>query len=205
MRDQVVDFVRRWSGKSENNVGGFAPWLGITGSKFYACHWRFHTCVPFTRTLGRPILVPFYRVRRIEPVPVGVHELVCDDDVLAEAGGRKQGRGPESDRRGPGASLMRDAGQEGTCASLPHPDLIVTASDQDASYSAENCSGPRPQKSQSLLRRGLLLLLLLLLCCAPGKQLLANHRLLFRRQHRENLTLLHASVPIEHRPFLLWG
>ena len=154
------------------------------------------------RTLGKPVLVAFYRVRRIEPAPVEVHELVSDDDVLAEAGGRKQGRG-RSLTDGDLERLMRDAGQEGTCASLPHRYLIVTASDQDASYSAENCSGPRPQKFQSLLRQGLLFLLLL--CCALSKQLFANHRLLFRRQHREKLTLLHASVPIEHRPFLLWA
>ena len=38
MRDQVVDFVRRWSEKTEIGVGRFIAWLGVTGSKFY--DWR---------------------------------------------------------------------------------------------------------------------------------------------------------------------
>jgi len=38
VRDQVVDFVRRWSEKTEISVGRFPPWLGIAASKFY--DWR---------------------------------------------------------------------------------------------------------------------------------------------------------------------
>ena len=38
VRDQVVDFVRRWSEKSEIGVGRYVAWLGIRGSKFYS--WR---------------------------------------------------------------------------------------------------------------------------------------------------------------------
>ena len=38
VRDQVVDFVRRWSEKTEIRVGRFISWLGVTGSKFY--DWR---------------------------------------------------------------------------------------------------------------------------------------------------------------------
>ena len=38
VRDQVVDFVRRWSEKTEIGVGRFIPWLGVTASKF--CDWR---------------------------------------------------------------------------------------------------------------------------------------------------------------------
>ena len=38
VRDLVVDFVRRWSGKTEIVVGRFIPWLGVTASKFY--DWR---------------------------------------------------------------------------------------------------------------------------------------------------------------------
>jgi putative transposase len=38
VRDQVVDFVRRWSEKTEIGVGRFPPWLGVTASKFY--DWR---------------------------------------------------------------------------------------------------------------------------------------------------------------------
>ena len=38
VRDQVVDFVRRWSQKTEISAGRFIHWLGVTASKFY--NWR---------------------------------------------------------------------------------------------------------------------------------------------------------------------
>jgi len=38
VRDQIVDFVRRWSEASEIGAGRFVGWLGITASKFY--DWR---------------------------------------------------------------------------------------------------------------------------------------------------------------------
>ena len=38
VRDQIVDFVRRWSEASEIGAGRFIGWLGITASKFY--DWR---------------------------------------------------------------------------------------------------------------------------------------------------------------------
>ncbi len=37
-RDEIVDFVRRWSEKTEIGPGPFIRWLGITASKFYS--WR---------------------------------------------------------------------------------------------------------------------------------------------------------------------
>jgi putative transposase len=37
-RDQIVDFVRRWSGKTEIGAGRFVEWLDITASKLY--DWR---------------------------------------------------------------------------------------------------------------------------------------------------------------------
>src|SRR2546423_9479084 len=37
-RDQVVDFVRRWSEKTEIGAGRFIEWLDIAASKFY--DWR---------------------------------------------------------------------------------------------------------------------------------------------------------------------
>ena len=52
------------------------------------------------------------------------------------------------------------------------------------------------------LWRGLLLLFLSL-CQSLGLDLLTNYVLLLRRQQLENLTVLHAPVPIEHRPLLL--
>jgi hypothetical protein len=41
VRDQVVDFVRRWSEKSEIGVGRFTAWLGVTSSKFYGWRQRY--------------------------------------------------------------------------------------------------------------------------------------------------------------------
>ena len=38
MRDQIVDFVRRWSEKTEIGAARFIGWLGVTSSKFY--DWR---------------------------------------------------------------------------------------------------------------------------------------------------------------------
>ncbi len=38
VRDQVVDFVRRWSDKTEMGSGRLIGWLGLTSSKFY--NWR---------------------------------------------------------------------------------------------------------------------------------------------------------------------
>jgi len=38
VRDQIVDFVRRWSAKTEISTGRFIRWLGIAASKFYS--WR---------------------------------------------------------------------------------------------------------------------------------------------------------------------
>ena len=38
VRDQIVDFVRRWSDKTGIGAGRFITWLGIGASKFY--HWR---------------------------------------------------------------------------------------------------------------------------------------------------------------------
>ena len=38
MRDQVIDFVRRWMDKTDIGAGRFIAWLGITASKYY--DWR---------------------------------------------------------------------------------------------------------------------------------------------------------------------
>jgi hypothetical protein len=37
-RDQIVDFVRRWSEKAEIGTGRFVEWLDINAGKFY--DWR---------------------------------------------------------------------------------------------------------------------------------------------------------------------
>ncbi len=38
VRDQIVDFIRRWSEKTEIGAGRFIRWLGMRASKFYS--WR---------------------------------------------------------------------------------------------------------------------------------------------------------------------
>jgi transposase InsO family protein len=38
VRDEVIDFINRWSGKTELGAGRFVNWLGIASSKFY--HWK---------------------------------------------------------------------------------------------------------------------------------------------------------------------
>jgi hypothetical protein len=38
IRDQIVDYVQRWSEKTEIGVGRFIVWLGIAASRFYS--WR---------------------------------------------------------------------------------------------------------------------------------------------------------------------
>src|SRR5262249_24861629 len=38
VRDQIVDFVRRWSEASEISAARFVGWLGVSSSKFY--DWR---------------------------------------------------------------------------------------------------------------------------------------------------------------------
>ena len=38
LRDQIVNFLRRWSEKTEIGTGRFIAWLGVTTNKFY--DWR---------------------------------------------------------------------------------------------------------------------------------------------------------------------
>jgi hypothetical protein len=51
-RDQIVDFVRRRSDKTEIGAGRFIGWLDITASKFYG--WRERTAGPMNTTVGFP-------------------------------------------------------------------------------------------------------------------------------------------------------
>ncbi len=41
LRDQIVDFLRRWSEKTEIGAGRLIGWLGITASKFYSWRLRY--------------------------------------------------------------------------------------------------------------------------------------------------------------------
>ena len=40
-RDQIVDFVRSWSDKTDIPLGRFMPWIGVGTSKFYDWKRRF--------------------------------------------------------------------------------------------------------------------------------------------------------------------
>ena len=52
MRDEVIDFINRWSGKSDLPASRFVGWLGIRSSKFYDWKSRFgkvnehNACIP---------------------------------------------------------------------------------------------------------------------------------------------------------------
>jgi len=58
VRDQVVDFVRRWSERAEISVGRFIHWLGVAASKFY--DWGVKGRL---RIADNPILDPFESLR----------------------------------------------------------------------------------------------------------------------------------------------
>jgi hypothetical protein len=47
-----MDFVRRWSEKTEISAGQFIRWLDITASKFY--DWRERYARPMSITAGFP-------------------------------------------------------------------------------------------------------------------------------------------------------
>jgi putative transposase len=38
LRDQVVDFIRRWSERTEIPLARFIRWLGLSASKYFS--WR---------------------------------------------------------------------------------------------------------------------------------------------------------------------
>ena len=70
VRDEVVDFVRRWSEDTEIGVGHFISWLGIRGSKFYGWRQRYgrvnehNGWVPRDFWLGaweKEAIIEFYR------------------------------------------------------------------------------------------------------------------------------------------------
>jgi len=54
VRDLVVDFVRRWSGKAEIGDGRFVQRLTVTASKFYDWRERYPAHLPY-RAGGRSV------------------------------------------------------------------------------------------------------------------------------------------------------
>ena len=72
MRDQVVDFVRRRSEKTDIGAGQFVAWLGVTASKFYS--WRercgkaneHNAWVPMDMLAGRRKEIQAVRDRKLE-------------------------------------------------------------------------------------------------------------------------------------------
>ena len=50
----------------------------------------FVLLTPRARLLGEPVLVSVHRVRRTQPVSIGLHELVSDDDHSSEVGRPQQ-------------------------------------------------------------------------------------------------------------------
>jgi hypothetical protein len=91
-----VDFVRRWSEKTEIGAGCFIVWLDITASKFY--DWRERRKGERAQRLGSPLFLAGglgeagrHRVSLEEPAgrlpPAEVHDA------------RRRHRGSESDQR----------------------------------------------------------------------------------------------------------
>ena len=89
MRDRAVDFVRRWSEKTEIGGGRYIHWLGVTASKFYDWRERYglvnehNGWVPrdFWLELGeKEAIIDFHRKNPLE----GYRRLTCmmlDADV----------------------------------------------------------------------------------------------------------------------------
>ncbi len=90
-RDSLVDFVRRWSSKTEISARCFTRWLGISSSKFYdwACRYgkvnEHNGWVPRDFWLGdweRQAIIDYYLVHPLE----GYRRLafmMLDADVVA--------------------------------------------------------------------------------------------------------------------------
>ena len=62
VRDQVVDFVRRWSEKTEIGAGRFVRWLGVRASKFY--DWRERYGRVNEHNVGFPVIFGWSRGRK---------------------------------------------------------------------------------------------------------------------------------------------
>ena len=104
VRDQIVDFVRRWSEKTEIGAGRFIVWLDITASKFYDWRERYgkvnehNGLVPrdfWLEDWEKQAIIGFHLKNPLERYrPADVHDA------------RRRHRGSESDQRlaGAGAS-----------------------------------------------------------------------------------------------------
>ncbi len=91
MRDEIVDFVRRWSEKTEISAGRFIQWLGGAPSKFYS--WRrrpgslngHNGWVPrdfWLEEWGKRAMLEFYREHPLEGYRWLTYMLL-DTDIVA--------------------------------------------------------------------------------------------------------------------------
>ena len=91
VRDQVVDFVRRWTETTEIGVGRIIAWLGVTSSKFYDWRQRYgrvnehNGWVPrdfWLEPWEKEAIIGFHRKNPLE----GYRRLtfmMLDDDIVA--------------------------------------------------------------------------------------------------------------------------
>jgi transposase InsO family protein len=91
VRDQVVDFVRRWSEKTGISVGRFIEWLGVTASKFYDWRQRYGRVNEHNGWIPRDFWLEMWEKEAI----IGFHlknplegyrrltYMMLDDDVVA--------------------------------------------------------------------------------------------------------------------------
>jgi len=64
-RDQIVDFVRRWSEKTEIGAGRFIQWLDVTASKFYGGRERYGSVNEYNGWVPRDFWLEDWEKREI--------------------------------------------------------------------------------------------------------------------------------------------
>ena len=108
LRDQIVDFVRRWSDKTEIGAGRFIGWLGIAASKFY--NWRERYGKAAWIVAVRQIssahaeTIKWATGRRSHKTPKGRTAIMKVCAVVAEFQPLRQTRADKISRSGPSAS-----------------------------------------------------------------------------------------------------
>jgi transposase InsO family protein len=114
MRDQIVDFVRCWSEKTEITTGRFIGWLGVTASKFYSWRERYGRVNEHNGWIPRDFwleeweknaIVDFHLYRRLTFMMLDADVVAVSPSsvwrVLGQAGLLKKWNGKES-RKGTG-------------------------------------------------------------------------------------------------------
>ena len=67
VRDQIVNFVRHWTEKTDIGAGRFIGWLGVTASKFYSWRKRYGRVNGHNGRIPRDFWLKTGRSRRSSP------------------------------------------------------------------------------------------------------------------------------------------